>query len=91
MAVTWEVTITPQDIERKTGSVLGVRTDDDPVTGSVVSVKIDTAILDTTAQKIAARQQLWDMYLDYVDRITAIESYVGSMEADAKVWLEAQE
>ncbi len=89
MAITWDVTITPINVSRKTASILGVRTDDG--TNDVTSFRIDTAILDTTNQKLAARQQLRDMHLAYIARTVAIATYIGSMEIDAKNWLEAQE
>lgn len=89
MAITWEVIVTPLNVSRKEASIRAIRTDD--VTSEEQMFVIQTAILDTQAQKVAALNQLWDMHLAYENRQSAIIDYIGTMEEDAKINLEARE
>ena len=89
MAITWELTITPQNVAAKTASVTAIRTDD--VSGDVETHSIDTVILSTGAQKTAALNQLWQQHLDHTTEQTAIAAFIGTMEADGKSNLEARE
>ena len=89
MAVTWDVKITPLDVSRREVSVTGVRTDD--TTGEVQTHHINSALIATAAQKMAVLDQLWQMHLDWDARQALIDSFIGSLEADAKANLEARE
>lgn len=89
MAITWTVTITPIDIPTKTASVQAVRVDDSD--GATETHNIITAVLNTQAQKVAVLDQIWQMHLDYQAKLTAIEAYIGGLEATAKDNLETRE
>jgi len=89
MSATWTVTITPLNVNRKEASIYASRVDD--VTLEEQHFHIDTAILNTSTQKVAALDQLWQMHLDYETKQAAIAAYIGSMEEDAKSNLEARE
>lgn len=89
MAITWTVTITPIDVSAKTASIRAVRNDD--VTMETETHNIITAVLDTSAQKTAALDDIWQQHLDYQVKLTAINSYIGGLEAAAKTNLEARE
>ena len=89
MAITWDVTVTPLNVERKEASITAIRTDTD--TGKEQRLVISSIILNTTQQKVDALNQLWQMHLDYDALQTQIAAYIGTMEADAKANLEARE
>ncbi len=87
MPITWTVTITPISVPDKTASISAVRDED----GVIETHNIITAILDTGPQKAAALDVIWQMHLDYQARQTAIDDYIGGLEATAKTNLEARE
>ena len=87
MGIEWEFSITPIDPDAYTASITAVRIEDD----STETHRIDTAILQTSAQKTAVLNQIWQMHLDYQSRQTAIDNYLGGLEAAAKSNLEARE
>ncbi len=89
MTITWELNITPQNVDQKKASVTATRTDD--VSGSVETYSIDTVILSTNAEKTAVVDQLWQQHLARVTKQAAIDAFVGTMEADGKANLEARE
>jgi hypothetical protein len=89
MAITWNVTITPLNVERKEARIVAIRTDD--VTSEVQSFVILSAILDTPAQKNAAVNNLWQQHTEYETRKAQIAMYIGSLEEDAETNLEARE
>ena len=92
MAITWEVTIKPLDVSRKEASVLAVRVDDtDPLNVLTETHFIITALLDTPAQKTAVLNDLWQQHLDYQTRLAVINNYIGTLETQAKIDLEARE
>ncbi len=92
MAITWEFTIKPLDISRKEASIMAVRTDStDPQNILTETHFIITAILDTSAQKSAALDDIWQQHLDYQTKQITIEAYVGGLESTAKANLEGRE
>jgi hypothetical protein len=90
VAITWDVEITPLNVARKEASVTAVRTDSDNPT-IVETHHIITCVLDTTAQKSAVLDQLWNMHLAWVANQAAIAAYIGGLEESAKTNLEARE
>jgi hypothetical protein len=92
MAVTWEVTITPLDVARKTARIVGVRTDDTDLQNILVETHtVMDAILDTAQQKNDVLDNLWQQHLAHQTRQAAIDNYTGGLEATAKANLEARE
>ena len=89
MAITWDITVTPLNVERKEASITAIRTDSD--TGKEQRLVISSIILSTQQQKIDALNQIWQMHLDYDALQSQIAAYIGTMEDDAKVNLEARE
>ena len=92
MAITWEVTIKPLNVSEKEASIMAIRTDDtNPLDILTETHFIISAILNTTQQKVDALNNIWQQHLDYQARQTAINNYIGTMEADAKSDLEGRE
>jgi len=92
MAIAWDVTVTPLNVDRKEASVVAIRTDDtNPLDIKTETHTIITAILATQAQKIAMLDQIWQQHLDWQNKISKIDDYVGTIEQDAKTNLEARE
>ena len=77
----------PLNIARKEASIVATRTDGEDVR----SFNIITALLATTKQKLAAVDDIWSQYLADNARRTAIEAFIGNLEASAKTALEAKE
>ena len=92
MAVTWEVDITPIDLERKEVRVSATRTDDtDPENVKIETHTVLSVIIDTTAQKLAVMDQIWEMHLADVVKQAQIAAIVDALEAQAVANLEARE
>lgn len=88
MAVTWEVTITPTNLAEKRASVSAIRTDDILLTSLSFSI---TTIIDTTEQKVAAMDAIWQQYQDKISLDAQIAAVIGTLESQAKANLEARE
>lgn len=86
--MSWEIKITPKNIEKKTARVSATRTDD--TTGETFTTATD-AVLDTTANKTAALDAIWSDWQNYQTKQSEIASVIGTMEADGKANLEARE
>ena len=85
MAITWDVKITPLNVERKEANIVAVRTDDiDPLNIKIETHTIITAILDTAAQKTAVLNQIWDMHLIEQNKLALIATYIGNLEIQAE-------
>ena len=84
---TWNVQITVKDIVRKEASIAATRTDGEDVR----TYRVSSAILDTTAQKLAVLDNLWSQFQADEARRTAIGLIVGAMETDAAANLNARE
>ena len=89
--ITWDVTITPTDVARKEATIRATRTDDTDPSNIKRFTHIISAILDTAAQKMAALEDIWAHHLAQQARDAAIVAYVGTLEQQAKVNLEARE
>ena len=90
MAITWDIKITPLNVERYEASVLATRTDSlDPT--NVETHNIITCLLQTEAQKLAVLENLWASHLTWGERQAAIDAYVGDLETQAKIILEGRE
>ena len=89
MAITWTVTITPIDVPAKTVSINAVRYDD--VALETETHNIITAVIETSAQKTAVLDNLWQQHLEYQAKQTAIAAFLGNLETAAKANLEARE
>ena len=87
MAITWEVKITVRDVVRKEVSIIATRTDGLDVT----TFRIISAILNTTAQKNACIDQIWDMHQTHLAKQAQINNIVSGLETQAKANLEARE
>ena len=92
MAVTWKVDITPIDLERKEVRVSATRTDDtDPENVKIETHTVLSVIIDTTAQKLAVMDQIWEMHLADVAKQAQIAAIVDALEVQAVANLEARE
>ena len=91
MAITWDVKIHPLDVARKEASVVAVRADDGIVPVELETHTIISAILDTVEQKNSVLDILWQLHLDYQTKQTAIETFIGNLETQAKINLEGRE
>ena len=92
MAITWDIKIHPLNISKKEASIVAIRTNDtDPQNILTETHTIISAILDTQEQKIAALDTIWQLHLDYQNKQTAIDAYIGGLEEQVKTNLEARE
>ena len=97
MDITWNVTITPQNVAKKTASVLAVRRETDntdpqnPVILKQTQYVIQSVILDTAQQKTDALNQIWQQHQDRLALDVVISNYIGNLEATAKANLEVRE
>ena len=92
MAAAWKVDITPIDLERKEVRVSATRTDDtDPENVKIETHIVLSAIIDTTAQKLAVMDQIWEMHLADVVKQAQIAAIVDALEVQAVANLEARE
>ena len=86
---TWKLTITPHSIPNKTGRIVGVRTDD--IAGTVDTVVVPKAKLDTGPQQAAALNLLWNKWLVLKARNEAVIAFIGNLEITGATNLEARE
>ena len=92
MATAWKVDITPIDLERKEVRVSATRTDDtDPENVKIETHTVLSVIIDTTAQKLAVMDQIWEMHLADVVKQAQIAAIVDALEVQAVANLEARE
>jgi len=84
----WTIKITPKNIEQKTASVSGTRTDD--VTGETFTTTT-TGRLNTNPNKTAILNAIWSDWQAYQTKQTNIASAIGTMETDGASNLEARE
>ncbi|MBW2093282.1 MAG: hypothetical protein JRI80_00200 [Deltaproteobacteria bacterium] len=84
---TWELEVTPIDVERKEVSVTATRTD-----GADVRVfRIITALLDSEKNKQAIKDHIWAQYAKDVAKKEDCEGFIGDFAAAAKAELESKE
>jgi len=89
MAITWEVQITNVDVDQKRADVSFTRVDD--VSGTAENYNYSQAIIETTEQRAALLQTVWDSHLAAVSKQTAIDAFITNLEQTAKSNLEARE
>ena len=85
MAVTWKLTGTVTDIPSERARVLGVRTDDDPVKGSVLSYGPLSGYVETPAQQSAMLNQFKEMYTDSKTKQAQADTVLGDMLSAGEV------
>ena len=92
MPVTWDVKITPHNIETQMVRLVGVRTDTDEGTVDTFTVrKVYVEQPVGSDANIAALDKIWDEWLALkADRIAA-NAFIGTLETAAKSNLEARE
>jgi cytochrome c556 len=90
MAISWDVQITPIDVDRKEVSITAVRMDSTDPTKTETHV-IASALLVTADQKTAALDNLWQQHLAWQAKQMKIAAYIGTLAAAAKANLEARE
>ena len=89
MAVTWEVIISPIDVDEYRASIAGTATDDaDP--DSPISVSVAEAVIETAPQQTAALDTLYEKYQVVLSRNTQVDAWLIGKEAAAKSYLEAK-
>lgn len=84
---TWEVKITPLNVERKEASITATRTDGEDVR----IFHIITALLDTAQQKEDVINAIWSLYEADEIRRGKIASFIGNLESAAATALNAKE
>jgi len=84
---TWEVKITPIDVERKMVSVVATRTDGlDVRTFSILN-----GVIDTAEQKLAIMEHIWGLYQASLAEDSKVATFLGDLEIQAKANLEGRE
>jgi len=92
MAITWDVKITPLDIARKEASVMAVRMDNtDPANIKTETISVLTCTLANATEKADVLNNIWAHHLAYQLKQSEIGAYIGNLEAQAKINLEARE
>jgi len=89
MAITWTVDIANVDVAQKRADVNFVRLDD--ITGATENYNFRKAIIETTQQRTALLNLVWQKHLDAVDEQTAVEVFITNLEQLGKSNLEARE
>lgn len=90
MAISWDVQINVLDVAAQAVSVTATRTDDaDPTNPKTYSVAY--AVITTNAQKLAAMDNIWAQHQAALTEKSAVDAFIGTLEADAKTNLEARE
>ena len=91
MAITWDVQIDVIDIPSSMVSVIATRTDDGVAPPDVKTYSVLNAIIDTTAQKTALLNFIWDQHQAALAKQAQVNAIVSELEAAAKANLEARE
>lgn len=89
MAITWTVDIKNVNVIEKRADVAFMRVDD--VTSATKSYNFSKVIMETTAQRLALLDLVWQKHLDEVADQTAIDAFVTNLEQLGKSNLEARE
>lgn len=90
MAITWELEITPIDVETQAVSVTATRTDDTLPDESKV-YRVDHAVIVTAAQKTAVLDNIWNQHQNAITKQAQIDAFLGTLAANGKADLEARE
>jgi len=89
MAITWQVDIKNVDVSKKRADVSVMRVDD--VTLATESYNFSKVILETTAQRLALLDLVWQKHLDELADQAEIDAFVTNLEQLGKSNLEARE
>ena len=89
MAITWTVDITNVNVDQKRADVTIMRTDD--VTQATEGYHFSKVILETTAQRLALLDLVWQKHLDEVADQAAIDAFITNLEQLGKADLESRE
>ena len=87
MAITWELTITPMNVQTKEASVIAVRSDG---TGGVRSYNVAKAPFNTPEQEDAVWDEIWAKHQDMLARETVVANFIDRLESAGKTNLEAR-
>ena len=87
--ITWTVNIGNVNIAKKSADISFSRVDDVAVTTE--NYRFTQAIIETTAQKLALLDSVWQKHLDKASNQTAIDAIVSNLEQAAKANLEERE
>ena len=88
MALIWTVKITNVDLTKNKGDVSFDCYDDAEDITEHFSYR---SILETTEQRLALLDKVWNDYLDRLSERTNIEAFISNLEQSAKANLEARE
>lgn len=89
MAIVWTVDITNVDVVKKRADVNFTRVDD--VTSATENYRFSKVIIETTAQRTALLNLVWDKHLEAVSEQTSIDAFITNLEQLGKSNLEARE
>ena len=89
MAVIWECKITNANPDNYRADVGFTRTDS--ITEIIEAYSYSKVIIETTAQRLALLDQVWQEHLNIVAKQTAIGTFIAGLEQSAKTNLEARE
>lgn len=89
MAITWTVSISNVDVDSKRADVSFVREDSE--SGSQENYSFSKAIIETSPQRSALLNNVWQQHLDKVSEATNVDTFIDGLEASAKANLEARE
>ena len=89
MAITWNVKITNVDVVKKRANVSFTRVDD--VTQATENYNFSKVIIETTAQRTALLNLVWQKHLDAVSEQSTIDAFITNLEQLGKSNLETRE
>jgi len=90
MAITWEVKITPINIDKYVASIRATRIDDAEPDNPMV-YEIPRAVIETTPQQAAVMDEIWAKHQAALANKAKIDAFVAAKEAAGKANLEARE
>jgi len=89
MAITWTVDISNVNVDQKRADVTFMRVDE--VTLATESYHFSKVILETTLQRVALLDLVWQKHLDEIADQAAIDAFLTNLEQLGKSNLEARE
>ena len=89
MAITWTVDIRNVNVDQNRADVTFMRTDD--LTSATESYHFSKVILETTLQRVALLDLVWQKHLDEVSDQAAIDAFITNLEQLGKANLESRE
>lgn len=88
--ITWEVSITPINIDRKEASITATRTDSEDVDNPRVYT-LPSWTLSNQATRLLALDRIWQMHQEALLLESQVASFLTGLETQAKNNLEARE